>query len=44
MAGKQKGRGAIGHYRTLGWSTDFQRVCGEPLKSKRYFRGFVLDP
>jgi hypothetical protein len=33
--GKTNGRGAS-LYGTLGWSRDFPRVCGEPLKSIRY--------
>jgi hypothetical protein len=28
--------GGQGLYRTLGWSRDFPRVYGEPLKSIRY--------
>jgi hypothetical protein len=33
MMGKQNGRGARPLYcRTLGWSRDFSRVCGEPLR------------
>jgi hypothetical protein len=43
MAGKQNGRGE-GLYRTLGWSRDFPRVYGEPLKSIRYWRGLFQDP
>jgi hypothetical protein len=30
MAGKQNGRGQS-LYRTLGWSRDFPRACGEAL-------------
>jgi hypothetical protein len=46
MAGKQNGRGH-GLYRTLGWSRDFPRVYGEPLKSIflsliRLFMLFIL--
>jgi hypothetical protein len=33
-----------GLYRTLGWSRDFSRVCGEPFNSIRYWRGFFQDP
>ncbi len=29
--------------RTLGWSRDFPRGCGEPLKSIRYWRGLFPD-
>jgi hypothetical protein len=43
MEGKQNGRGQ-GLHRTLGWSRDFPRVCGEPLKSIRYGRGLFQDP
>jgi hypothetical protein len=38
MVGKQKGMGAKS-FGTLGWSRDFPRVFGEPLKSIRYWRG-----
>jgi hypothetical protein len=37
MAGKKYGR-------TLGWSRDLPRACGEPLKSIRYWRGLFQDP
>jgi hypothetical protein len=36
--------GGQGLYRTLGWSRDFPRVYGEPLKSIRYWRGLFQDP
>jgi hypothetical protein len=41
---KNKMEGGQGLYRTLGWSRDFSRVCGEPLKSIRYWRGLFQDP
>jgi hypothetical protein len=41
---KTKKEGGQGLYRTLGWSRDFPRVCGEPLKSIRYWRGLFQDP
>jgi hypothetical protein len=43
MAGKQNGKGH-GLYGTLGWSRDFPRVFGEPLKRIRYWRGLFQDP
>jgi hypothetical protein len=45
--GKNKMEGGQGLYRTLGWSKrsrDFSRVCGEPLKSIRHWRGLYQDP
>jgi hypothetical protein len=33
---ENKMEGGQGLYRTLGWSRDFPRVYGEPLKSIRY--------
>jgi hypothetical protein len=36
--------GGQGPYRTLGWNIDFPRVCGEPLKSIRFWRGLSQDP
>jgi hypothetical protein len=41
---ENKMEGGQGVYRTLGWSRDFLRVCGEPLKSVRYCRGLFQDP
>jgi hypothetical protein len=41
---ENKIEGGQGLYRTLGWSRDFPRVYGEPLKSIRYWRGFFQDP
>jgi hypothetical protein len=41
---ENKMEGGQGLYRTLGWSRDFPRVYGEPLKSIRYWRGLFQDP
>jgi hypothetical protein len=41
---ENKKEGGQGLYGTLGWSRDFPRVCGEPLKSIRYWRGLFQDP
>jgi hypothetical protein len=41
---ENKMKGGQGLNRTLGWSRDFPRVCGEPLKSIRYWRGLFQDP
>jgi hypothetical protein len=41
---ENKMEGGQGLYGTLGWSRDFPRVYGEPLKSIRYWRGLFQDP
>jgi hypothetical protein len=41
---ENKKEGGQGLYGTLGWSRGFPRVCGEPLKSIRYWRGLFQDP
>jgi hypothetical protein len=41
-AGKMEG--GQGLYRTLRWSRDFPRVCGEPLKSIKYWGRLYQDP
>jgi hypothetical protein len=41
---QNKMEGGARVYRTFGWSRDFSRVCGEPFKSIRYWRGLFQDP
>jgi hypothetical protein len=41
---EHKMEGGQGLYRTLGWSRDFLKVYGEPLKSIRYWIGLFQDP
>ncbi len=41
---KTKIEGGQGLYRTLGRSRDFSKVCGEPFKSIRYWKGLFQDP
>jgi hypothetical protein len=41
---ENKMKGGQGLHRTLGWSRDFPRVYGEPLKSIRCWRGLFQDP
>jgi hypothetical protein len=41
---QNKIEGGQGLYRTLGWSRDFSRACGEPFKRIKYWRGLFQDP
>jgi hypothetical protein len=41
---ENKMEGGQGLYRNVGWSRDFPKVYGEPLKSIRYWRRLFQGP